>query len=206
MRVCGRRRMYAHSRMNRGFTIVELLIVIVVIAILTVVAIVSYAGIQSRAHDAAIRSDFRAVHQLFDLYNQENGTYPHYSVGDAAGCGSSATGSAALRPLLQSIPMKLSTGSYNTSTANTNLLYLASNDGQKWALLGYAIGNPTYVVTHEGVVRVYEPDPAVSQTRYPGGTRCGVADRLGISSPAVNDDFTGYYIFIREDGGFRIWK
>lgn len=41
----------------KGFTIVELLIVIVVIAILAAITIVSYNGIQSRTREAAVQSD-----------------------------------------------------------------------------------------------------------------------------------------------------
>ena len=41
---------------HKGFTIVELLIVIVVIAILAAISVVSYTGIQARANDARIRS------------------------------------------------------------------------------------------------------------------------------------------------------
>ncbi len=40
-----------------GFTIVELLIVIVVIAILAAISVVAYTGIQNRANDAAVKSD-----------------------------------------------------------------------------------------------------------------------------------------------------
>ena len=40
-----------------GFTIVELLIVIVVIAILAAITIVAYTGIQSRAYDTAVQND-----------------------------------------------------------------------------------------------------------------------------------------------------
>lgn len=59
-----------------GFTIVELLIVIVVIGILAAITIVSYNGIQDRAHDAVTKSDLSTAKQRFDMYQAENGTYP----------------------------------------------------------------------------------------------------------------------------------
>lgn len=42
-----------------GFTIVELLIVIVIIGILAAITVVAYNGIQNRANDTAIQSDLR---------------------------------------------------------------------------------------------------------------------------------------------------
>jgi prepilin-type N-terminal cleavage/methylation domain-containing protein len=44
---------------ERGFTIVELLIVIVVIAILAAISVVAYSGIQQRAKASAAKSDLR---------------------------------------------------------------------------------------------------------------------------------------------------
>lgn len=44
---------------SKGFTIVELLIVVVVIAILAAITIVSYNGITNQAHDATVQSDLR---------------------------------------------------------------------------------------------------------------------------------------------------
>lgn len=45
------------QRFNRGFTIVELLIVIVVIGILAAVVIVAYNGIRTKAEDASLQSE-----------------------------------------------------------------------------------------------------------------------------------------------------
>lgn len=67
---------YKLSGEERGFTIIELLIVIVVIAILAALVIISYAGVQSRARDAERVSDIRAVQQGAELYNTNNGAYP----------------------------------------------------------------------------------------------------------------------------------
>ncbi len=46
---------------QRGFTIVELLIVIVIISILAVIVIVAYSGIQDRARAAKIQTDEKAL-------------------------------------------------------------------------------------------------------------------------------------------------
>lgn len=59
-----------------GFTIVELLIVIVVIAILAAISIVAYNGIQERARFAAMRSDLSSLNKAIQLYYAQNGSYP----------------------------------------------------------------------------------------------------------------------------------
>lgn len=59
-----------------GFTIVELLIVIVVIAILATISIVAYSGIQNRANDTAIQSDLRSVGQKFLAFQATEGRLP----------------------------------------------------------------------------------------------------------------------------------
>ena len=63
-------------RQVRGFTIVELLIVIVVIAILAAITIVAYNGIQNRANDNVIQSDLSKFAKTVRLYEAENGALP----------------------------------------------------------------------------------------------------------------------------------
>ena len=53
--------MWAKNKHQAGFTIVELLIVVVVIAILAAITIVAYNGIQNRANDSAVRSDLSNI-------------------------------------------------------------------------------------------------------------------------------------------------
>lgn len=57
----------------RGFTIVELLIVIVVIAILAAITIVAYNGVQKRAINTARLTEVEAWQKQFLLYYAANG-------------------------------------------------------------------------------------------------------------------------------------
>lgn len=59
-----------------GFTIVELLVVIVVIGILAAITIVSYSGIAGRALIANLQSDLVSDSKQLKLYNVEHGYYP----------------------------------------------------------------------------------------------------------------------------------
>ena len=60
-------------RKTRGFTIVELLVVIVVIAILAAITIVAYNGIQQRAQDTKIRSVANQFAKAFQLWSAQSG-------------------------------------------------------------------------------------------------------------------------------------
>lgn len=57
---------------NTGFTIVELLIVIVVIAILATITIIAFNGIQNRAKSAAIKTELAAVGKQMHAWSIQN--------------------------------------------------------------------------------------------------------------------------------------
>ena len=68
---------------SRGFTIVELLIVIVVIAILAAISIVAYTGIQERARVSNVVGDLRATEKALNLYKASTGASEWWLEGDA---------------------------------------------------------------------------------------------------------------------------
>ena len=67
-----------HPKGNRyqGFTIVELLIVIVVIGILALLVITTYSGIQAKARNAKRQNDIQALQVQLEAFFQQNGYYP----------------------------------------------------------------------------------------------------------------------------------
>ena len=75
------------AQKQTGFTIVELLIVIVVIAILAAITIVAYNGIQQRAHNTQTVAAAKQWKKLITLYVTQNGGYGairsggHYCLG-----------------------------------------------------------------------------------------------------------------------------
>lgn len=73
--------MWAKNKQS-GFTIVELLIVVVVIAILAAITIVSYNGIQQRSNNTAIISAVSQTSKLIKAYYAVNTEYPSTSAGN----------------------------------------------------------------------------------------------------------------------------
>ena len=62
---------------KKGFTIVELLIVIVVIGILAALVLNTFQGVQARARDTERRTDINAIHTQVEVwYNDNNSVYP----------------------------------------------------------------------------------------------------------------------------------
>ena len=66
------------NKSRMGFTIVELLIVIVVIAILAAISIVAYNGIQKRASDTVVKADLANIAKQYELFSVDDpaGKYP----------------------------------------------------------------------------------------------------------------------------------
>jgi len=70
---------------NSGFTIVELLIVIVVIAILAAISIVAYNGVQSRANNSRILSAVNQVEKAMRIWHIDTGKQPKAGSGSTSG-------------------------------------------------------------------------------------------------------------------------
>lgn len=105
-----------HSR-NSGFTIVELLIVIVVIGILAAITIVAFNGIQARSRDSSVDSSVVALKKAIELYNADVGTYPAVSgCSDNSGCGIAGLATPLVPKYIGAMPSSLTGVSYARNT------------------------------------------------------------------------------------------
>ena len=125
---------------SRGFTIVELLIVIVVIAILAAITIVAYNGIQTRARDAQRAQDVKTIAKALELYYADKGEYPNYynytpgSTAINSGWSTTADGSwsnliTVLRTYMNTLPTAVGTSSSTPAiTGGNNYDYFGFSD------------------------------------------------------------------------------
>lgn len=129
--------MHIRTPHNRGFTIVELLIVIVVIAILAAVTIVAYNGIQSRAKDSQRLADIAAITKALELYKTQNGQYPA-AVGNSVGGWEISSNPNGNQPFLKSIVDSGTVSSIPVDPVNTGDM---NTGGSKiYAYYRYAAG------------------------------------------------------------------
>ncbi len=66
----------SRSTYHQGFTIVELLIVVIIIAILAAITIVAYNSMQTRAKNSAAQATLNTFAKKIHAYNVINGSYP----------------------------------------------------------------------------------------------------------------------------------
>ena len=108
---------------SKGFTIVELLIVIVVIAILAAITVVAYNGISQRAGAAILQDDLSGAARSLGLSNVDDGRYPA-----SAGAANGGKG--------------LQVSTYTT------LSYISNADGTAYCAQAHN-DNISYFITHE---------------------------------------------------------
>jgi len=66
----------ARLKSERGFTLIELMLVIVILGILAGVVIFATSGIVDRGNVAACKTDLKTIEVAVEAYRAKNGAYP----------------------------------------------------------------------------------------------------------------------------------
>lgn len=64
------------NKTKKGFTLVELLVVISIISILTIVGISSFRTVQIKSRDVRRKNDLNSISKALNMYYNDNGSFP----------------------------------------------------------------------------------------------------------------------------------
>lgn len=121
--------------MQKGFTIVELLVIVIVIGMLVAIGVVGYGGIQNNARDTAVQADLESMASQLEVHRtlQTNITqqFPNTT------------------PVLESLQIKANKDSYDT-TLDYNFVYCTDTTRQEFALVAASKSGNIYLMTEDG--------------------------------------------------------
>jgi general secretion pathway protein G len=103
-------------RSQKGFTLIELVFVVVILAILAGVALINLGGTDKDAKIAAAKSDLRTLSTALKVYKAKEGKYPDTLAA------LTSDGASGYKPMIDSIPDDPSNAghSYDYSTSSGN--------------------------------------------------------------------------------------
>lgn len=148
-RPCATMSVMQWAEKQKGFTIVELLIVVVVIAILATITIVSYNGITNQAKNASVASDIKNFAKIIEMQRSsgDSGTYPF--------------------PLTKAMGIRLSQSAY---MVRNNMYYCVNTTTNEFAIGAISAANRGYSYSSIAGSREY----ADGNASISGGNVCGL--------------------------------
>lgn len=119
---------------SRGFTLVELLIVVAIIGILATLLSANFIGVRQRARDGQRKSDLRQIQSALELYRSDQASYPN--VIPSPNCPPALKSpDCSTSTYMQKIPIDPAGASYTYSSNGTIYSLIAclenGNDSQK---------------------------------------------------------------------------
>lgn len=145
---------------SRGFTIVELLIVIVVIGILAALVVTAFNGIQNRANDTSIQTDLRNASQKIETFYVDNGDYPN-TVAE-----------------IQSLGLKVAKGAYYMQSGAGNFIYCLNSTGSAYSLVSKSKSTNRFYINNNN------KNPTNTAQEVTGISGATICPNTGVSSPS----------------------
>lgn len=139
-----------------GFTIVELLIVIVVVGVLAAISIVAYNNVAAKARDSQRAQDIKTISKALEMYYLDHGAYPPGSGSTLVNTSWSTSADNSwqsledyLSPYISNLPVDpINTGSgifdgsaygYGYFSNSSSLMYCGASGPRQFYYLGYSL-------------------------------------------------------------------
>lgn len=118
-------------KLRKGFTIVELLIVIVIIAVLATIILVGYGSVIGAANDSSVKSDLQKIDDAMKQYALDSGgTFP------------------SIAEELHGLGLKLSPGAYYTND-KSNVYFCLNSGHTEYAVVAKSRSGKRFVIKSE---------------------------------------------------------
>lgn len=180
-----------------GFTIVELLIVVVVIAILASITIVAYNGIRQRAADSALKHETSSAATRLSVYMVDNGQLPSETELETMGIKKAgSTYQYTVNNNDQTYCLAITTDGLTYHVTNTQSDPVSGPCTPSVAMVTNFIENPSFEANTPTYVGPNSSNITYSTTRAVSGTRSGL-----ITMPTFIAGNVGIQAFREENVG-----
>lgn len=154
---------------QKGFTLIELMVVMVILSILAVIVTGTFASSSRRGRDSRRKSDLRAIASALEAYYNDKGVYPTGVGGVMYGCGNAAA----------------CTWGTSVFKDQNNTLYMNMLPSDPSIYTYYYVSSGTSYKLYAKMENTMDDGKGVSQSGY-SGTNCGISGAVlctyGISS------------------------
>jgi general secretion pathway protein G len=175
---------------KKGFSLVELLVVITIIAILSVAAYSAVGGNTIKARDAKRKQDLTAIQQAIELFYVEKGVYPAVSPTGTVKMGGVDGLSKKQLSELPKDPSGKKEYVYHTGGSGTyELATVLENDGDLANYTNYVVGNSdTPLTISNGTIGLYRNGTDLAPCSSGVNITSGQVIGLAVSGPCVPYD------------------
>lgn len=117
---------------NLGFTLIELMVIMVIIGVLISVGLVNFTSSQKKSRDLKRKSDLRQIATVLEAYYNDKGKYPNSDAsGKIMGCGAGDTGECVWGATMTDVNGTIYMQKLPNDTANYRKYFYSVGGGNK---------------------------------------------------------------------------